>query len=93
MQRYFKAEEGRETLADQTAHRACKKYVGDMIHEARLQAHVDYYRSIKKEPLNSWRHYRNGGCSPTLLYGMGSSLTSWPLSWCLFLREEVVVWL
>ncbi|XP_066337342.1 uncharacterized protein [Miscanthus floridulus] len=23
-----------------------------MIHEARLQAHVDYYRSIKKEPLN-----------------------------------------
>ena len=34
------------------AHRACKKYVGDMIHEARLQAHVDYYRSIKKEPLN-----------------------------------------
>jgi len=52
MQRYFKAEEGRETLADQTAHRACKKYVGNMIHEARLQAHVDYYRSIKKEPLN-----------------------------------------
>ena len=52
MQRYFKAEEGRETLADQTAHRACKKYVGDMIHEARPQAHVDYYRSIKKEPLN-----------------------------------------
>ena len=33
MQRYFKAEEGRETLADQTAHRAYKKYVGDMIHE------------------------------------------------------------
>ena len=52
MQRYFKAEEGRETLADQTAHRAYKKYVGDMIHEVRLQAHVDYYRSIKKEPLN-----------------------------------------
>jgi hypothetical protein len=23
-----------------------------MIHEARLQAHVDYYRSIKKESLN-----------------------------------------
>jgi hypothetical protein len=52
MQRYFKAEEGRETLTDQTAHRACKKYIGDMIHEARLQAHVDCYRSIKKEPLN-----------------------------------------
>ena len=52
MQRYFKAEEGRETLADQTAHIACKKYDGDMIHEARLQAHIDYYRSIKKEPLN-----------------------------------------
>ena len=52
MQRYFKAEEGRETLADQTAHKARKKYVGDMIHEARLQARVDYYRSIKKEPLN-----------------------------------------
>jgi acyl-coenzyme A thioesterase PaaI-like protein len=52
MQRYFKAEEGRETLADQTAHRACKKYVDDMIYEARLQAHVNYYRSIKKEPLN-----------------------------------------
>ena len=32
--------------------RACKKYVGDMIHEARLQAHINYYRSIKKEPLN-----------------------------------------
>jgi hypothetical protein len=52
VQRYFKAEEGRETLADQKAHRTCKKYVGDMIHEARLQAYVDYYRSIKKEPLN-----------------------------------------
>ena len=52
MQRYFKAKEGRETLADQTTHKACKKYVGDMIHKARLQAHVDYYRSIKKEPLN-----------------------------------------
>jgi hypothetical protein len=36
MQRYFKAEEGRETVTDQTAHRACKKYIGDMIHEARL---------------------------------------------------------
>ena len=23
-----------------------------MIYEARLQAHVDYYRSIKKEPLD-----------------------------------------
>jgi hypothetical protein len=34
MQRYFKAEEDRETLADQKAHRTCKKYVGDMIHEA-----------------------------------------------------------
>jgi hypothetical protein len=49
MQRYFKAEEGRENEADQTAHRACH---GDMIHEARLQAHVDYYRSINKQPLN-----------------------------------------
>jgi hypothetical protein len=36
MQRYFKAKEGRETLADQTAHRAYKKYVGEMIQEARL---------------------------------------------------------
>jgi pyruvate carboxylase len=52
MQGYFKVEEGRKTLADQTTHRACKKYIGDMIHEARLQAHVDYYRSIKKESLN-----------------------------------------
>jgi hypothetical protein len=34
MQRYVKAEEGRETLVDQMAHRACKKYIGDMIHEA-----------------------------------------------------------
>jgi hypothetical protein len=52
MQRYFKDEEGRENEADQMAHRACQKYVGDMIHEARLQAHIDYYRSINKQPLN-----------------------------------------
>ena len=52
MQRFFKAEDGRENEADQTAHRACQKYVADMIHEAQLQAHVDYYRSIKKERLN-----------------------------------------
>jgi hypothetical protein len=39
-------------MADQTAHRAYQKYVDDMIHEVRLQAHVDYYRSIKKQPLD-----------------------------------------
>jgi hypothetical protein len=52
MQSFFKAEDGLEDVADKTAHRACQKYVGDMIHEKRLQAHVDYYRSIKKQPLN-----------------------------------------
>jgi hypothetical protein len=44
MQSFFKAEDGLEDMADKTAHRACQKYVGDMIHEAQLQAHVDYYR-------------------------------------------------
>jgi hypothetical protein len=48
MQSFFKAEDGREDMADQTAYRACQNYVGDMIHEARLQAHVDYSRLIKK---------------------------------------------
>jgi hypothetical protein len=52
MQSYFKVEPGRENIADQTAHKACQKHVSDMIHEARVQAHIDYYRSIKKEPLN-----------------------------------------
>jgi hypothetical protein len=51
MQRYFKPEDGREEMADWTAHRACQKHVGDMIHEAWLYAHVDYYKSIKKGPL------------------------------------------
>jgi hypothetical protein len=36
MQTFFKAEEGREDMADKVAHRACQKYIGDMIHEARL---------------------------------------------------------
>jgi hypothetical protein len=51
LQRYFKPEDGREEMADRMAHRACQKRVSDMIHEALLQAHIDYYRSIKKDPL------------------------------------------
>jgi hypothetical protein len=51
MQRYFKPEDGREEMADRMTHRACQKHISDMIHEAQLQAHIDYYRSIKKEPL------------------------------------------
>jgi acyl-coenzyme A thioesterase PaaI-like protein len=52
MQRFFKAEDGAENVADWTASTACHKYVGDMIHEARVQAHVDYYRSVLKQPLD-----------------------------------------
>jgi hypothetical protein len=51
MQRYFKVKSGREDMVVRTAQRACHKYVRDMIYEARLQAHIDYYKSIKKEPL------------------------------------------
>jgi hypothetical protein len=55
MQRCFKPEDGREEMADRTAHRACQKHVDVMIHEARLQAYVDYYRSIKKRaPQERW---------------------------------------
>jgi hypothetical protein len=34
MQRFFKAEDGAENVADQTAHRAYHKYIGDVIYEA-----------------------------------------------------------
>jgi len=36
MQRYFKPEEGLEARADQAVAAACRKYVTDMHHEARV---------------------------------------------------------
>ena len=35
-----------------------------------------------------WRHCGNGGCSQTLLYGIGSLLMSWPMSWHRFFGEK-----
>jgi len=48
MQRFFRAEEGTEGLADRVAHAACRKYVTDMFHEARVQAHIDYYAAARR---------------------------------------------
>ena len=52
MQRYFKPEEGLEAQADQAAAAACRKYVTDMHHEARLQAHRDYYAVVLKQSIS-----------------------------------------
>jgi len=48
MQRFFKVEEKLQGLEDQVAHAACRKYVTDMHHEARVQAHIDYYASSRR---------------------------------------------
>ena len=48
MQMYFKPEEGLEAWADQVAAAAYRKYVTDMHHEARVQAHRDYYAVVLK---------------------------------------------
>ncbi|XP_066323174.1 uncharacterized protein [Miscanthus floridulus] len=42
--KYFKAEEGLEAQADRVAAVACRKYVTEMHHHGRVQAHIDYYR-------------------------------------------------
>jgi len=52
MQRYFKPEEGLEAQADQAAAAACRKYVTDMHHEARVQAHRDYYAVVLKQSIS-----------------------------------------
>ena len=52
MQRYFKPEEGLEARADQATAAACRKYVTDMHHEARVQAHRDYYTVVLKQSIS-----------------------------------------
>jgi len=52
MQMYFKPEEGLEARADQAAAAACRKYVTDMHHEARVQAHRDYYAVVLKQSIS-----------------------------------------
>ena len=52
MQRYFKPEEGLEARADQAAVVACRKYVTDMHHEARVQAHRDCYAVVLKQSIS-----------------------------------------
>ena len=52
MQRYFKPEEGLEAQTDQAAAAACRKYVTDMHHEARVQAHRDYYAVVLKQSIS-----------------------------------------
>ena len=52
MQMYFKPEEGLEARADQVAAAACRKYVTDMHHEARVQAHRDYYAVVLKQSIS-----------------------------------------
>ena len=52
MQKYFKAE-GLEAQADRAAAAACRKYVTEMHHHGRVQAHIDYYRSVLREFLPS----------------------------------------
>ena len=52
MQRYLKPEEGLEAQADQAAATACRKYVTDMHHEARVQAHRDYYAVVLKQSIS-----------------------------------------
>jgi len=49
---YFKPEEGLEARADQAAAAACRKYVTDMHHEARVQAHRDYYAVVLKQSIS-----------------------------------------
>jgi hypothetical protein len=51
MQKFFKAEEGLENQADRAAHAACRKYVTEMHHHARVQAHIEYHRSVHKQVL------------------------------------------
>ena len=51
MQKFFKAEEGLEAQADRAAAVACRKYVTEMHHHGRVQAHIDYYRSVLKQSL------------------------------------------
>ena len=50
MQKYFKAEEGLEAQADRAA-AACRKYVTEMHHHGRVQAHIDYYRLVLRQSL------------------------------------------
>jgi hypothetical protein len=45
MQAYFRCEDGFEGRADLTATKACKKFITDMHHEARIQAIVSYHES------------------------------------------------
>jgi len=45
MQKFFKAE-GLEAQEDRAAAAACRKYVTEMHHHGRVQAHIDYYRSV-----------------------------------------------
>ena len=52
MQRYFKPEEGLEVRTNQAAAAACRKYVTDMHHEARVQAHRDYYAVVLKQSIS-----------------------------------------
>ena len=52
MQRYFKPEEGLEAWADQAVAAACREYVTDMHHEARVQAHRDYYAVVLKQSIS-----------------------------------------
>ena len=52
MQRYFKPEEGLEARADLAAAAACRKYVTNMHHEARVQAHRDYYAVVLKQSIS-----------------------------------------
>ena len=52
MQMYFKPEEGLEARVDQAAAAACRKYVTDMHHEARVQAHRDYYAMVLKQSIS-----------------------------------------
>ena len=65
MQMYFKPE-GLEAREDQAAAAACRKYVTDMHHEARVQAHRDYYAMVLKQSISkpdarqvelSWAQY------------------------------------
>ena len=47
----FKVEEGLEAQADRAATIACRKYVTEMHHNARIQSHIDYYRSVLHQSL------------------------------------------
>jgi hypothetical protein len=52
MQDFFRCRPGQEVRAYQVAYAVCKRRVGDLYYEARLQAHIDYNATYCNRRIN-----------------------------------------